>query len=367
VASLADVRAQFAPAPGVVYLDAATYGLPPRATVAALQQALLDWQQGTADWRDWDAQGDAARTDFAALVGADPRCVALMPSVSAGVGTVAGVLRPGDEVVVPDDDFRSVVFPLLVRERAGGARVRPVPFDRLVDAITPATRMVAFSLVQSHSGRCAPLARVCEAARAVGAQVLVDATHALPFVSVSASLPAIDYLVCAAYKHLLCPRGVALLHVAERRWDEVPPVFANWRSAPDPHASYYGGPLDLAPDAARFDVSLAWHPWVGASVSLRLLRDWQQAGLLAEVNGLARRLAERLGLEPPEGSVLSVPVADAEAARAALAAAGIRASVRVGAVRLSPHVYNTADEIDQATAVLAPYTATPLAAAGAAR
>jgi selenocysteine lyase/cysteine desulfurase len=166
-------------------------------------------------------------------------------------------------------------------------------------------------------------------------------------------------VVCAAYKHLLCPRGVAFMHVDRQRWPEVPPLLANWRSARDPYAHYYGGPLDLAPTAARFDVSLAWFSWVGAATSLHLLADWRRQGLLENVPNLARKLARQLDLPEPIGSVLCVPVEDAEAVRADLADAGVKASVRAGNVRLSPHVYNTAEQIDLAASTLARYVKQP--------
>ena len=66
----------------------------------------------------------------------------------------------------------------------------------------------------------------------------------------------------------------------------------------------------------------------------------------------ADRLADQLGLIQPVGSVVSVPVENAEAVRADLAEAGIKAAVRAGSVRLSPHVYNTADQIDRAASAL---------------
>ncbi len=355
------IRALFSPEPGAVYLDAGTYGLPPQPTVQAMRQALDAWQAGTADWvRSWDQHGETCRALFASLIGARPETVSLAPSVSVPVGVVASALRPGDEVVVPDDEFTSVLFPLLVAQQHRGIGVRAVPFDRLVESVRPGTRLVAFSLVQSQSGRTAPLARVCAAAKAAGAQTLVDATHAVPFVPVAPSLGEIDYLVCAAYKHLLCPRGVAFFYVAPAHWDELPAVCASWRGASSPYGRYYGGPLDLAPNAARYDVSLAWLSWVGASESLRLLCEWQRQGVLPEVLHLTRRLATSVGLPATGSSVLSVPVAEADQVRLALEREGIRAAVRAGGVRFSPHVYNTPAEVDRATQAIAPFVAPAL-------
>jgi selenocysteine lyase/cysteine desulfurase len=355
---LAHARILFDPAPGSIYLDAATYGLPPRPTVDAMQQALTDWQAGTADWVSaWDVKGETCRAAFAELIGALPETIGLMPSVSVGIGLVAATLDQGDTVIVPDDEFTSVLYPLLVAAQRNGAQIKTVPFERVAESIDAATRMVAFSLVQSQSGRTADLAAIVANAHEHGARTLVDATHAVPFVPTQTS--GVDYLVCAAYKHLLSPRGVAFLYVAREHWQDVPPLLANWRSTTDPYGTYYGGPLNVAPTAARFDVSLAWFAWAGAAVSLQLLVDWQRQGLLEEVVGLARRLARALELPEPVGSVLSVPVEDAEAVRGDLAAAGVRASVRGGSVRLAPHVYNTAAEIDRTAAALARFVRQP--------
>src|SRR5207245_10981983 len=147
--------------------------------------------------------------------------------------------------------------------------------------------------------------------------------------------------------------GVGFLYVAQKHWKAVPPLLANWRSTTNPYGDYYGGGLDSAPTAARFDVSLAWFSWAGAAVSLGLLADWQRQGVLRHPVDLARRLAGHLGLPEPVGSVLSVPVADAESVRAYLAAAGIKTAVRAGRGRLSPHGHKRAEQTDRAAAALA--------------
>src|SRR5205823_4065207 len=99
------------------------------------------------DWvRDWDTAGEIARARFGELIGAPAESVALIPSASVGVGTVAASLQPGQEVLLPDDEFTSVLYPLLVAESARGVRVRRAPFDALAEAVTPGTSLVAFSL-----------------------------------------------------------------------------------------------------------------------------------------------------------------------------------------------------------------------------
>jgi len=359
---LAEARAQFDLPPNTSYLDSATYGLPPRQTVQAMHRAIDDWQAGSADWvRDWDSVGESCRVDFAALIGTRADSVALLPTVSTGVAIVAASLGPDDEVVIPDDEFASVNYPLLVAQRQRGVRIKTVPLPELAVHVSPSTTLVAFSLVQMQSGRAAPIAEVLAATRAVGARTLVDATHAVPFVPLDGEIGRIDYLVCAAYKHLLCPRGVSFMYIARERWDEVPPILANWRSTSAPYGQYFGGGLELAPNAARFDVSLAWFSWVGAHVSLGLLADWHRQGLLPEAVALAGRLSAQLGLEPPLGTVVGVPVADAETVRVRLAESGIKAAVRGTNVRLSTHVYTSAADVDRAAKALMPFVRVPAA------
>jgi selenocysteine lyase/cysteine desulfurase len=89
--------------------------------------------------------------------------------------------------------------------------------------------------------------------------------------------------------------------------------------------------------------------------SLRLLAMWRDQGLFEIVRGMARRLASELGQPWHGSSLVSPPIADAEAVGAALREAGIKASVRGTAVRLSPHVYTTDADVDRAVATLAPF------------
>ncbi len=352
---LAGIRTQFRPGDGITYLDTATYGLPPLATVEALETAIRGWRAGTGDWlNDWDEPTDQAPRDFATLIGAPADTIAAIPAASVGTGLVAGMLGAGDEVITPADEFTSTLFPLLVAKERG-AVIHEVAFGDVATSIGPATRLVAVSLVQMQTGRVADIAAIVDEAERHGARVLLDATQGIPFVPLDGVIDRIDYLVCSGYKHLLSPRGTAYLYVRRDRWDELEPRNANWRSADQPYARYFGGPLTLAPDARRFDVSRAWLPWVGATASLRLLVEWQAAGAFSAVRDLAEGLARRLGVPWYGSSLVCAPLGDGEAARIALAAAGVRASVRGTAIRFAVHVYSTESDLDRAAEAVAPF------------
>src|SRR6185295_9854722 len=170
-----------------------------------MRQAQDDWVDGTGRWVDWDKQQERARVAFARLIGVGPARVALLPSVSVGMGVVSASLQAGDRVVAPAAEFRSVLYPLLVARDRGVELVEVDDVDRLVEAITPGTALVAISLVQMQTGRVLPVAEIVDRAEAVGARVLLDATHGVPFVSLAGVIDRVDFVLVHAYKHLLCP------------------------------------------------------------------------------------------------------------------------------------------------------------------
>jgi selenocysteine lyase/cysteine desulfurase len=358
------IRAQFHPEPGLTYLDTATYGLPPDRTLEALKRAEDEWRAGTGVWVEWDRQSERARDAFARLMHVPAGRVALLPAASVGVGVVAAALQPGDRVVTPRAEFRSVLYPLLVARDRGIDLVEVENEDALVDAITPGTKLVALSLVQMQTGRVLPIRDIVDRAEQVGARVLLDATHGIPFVPLDDVIDRLDYLVAAAYKHLLCSRGVAFMILRDDHVGPLPPIVSSWRASDDPYRTFFGGPLSLAEGAAQYDASLAWHPWLAAAESLELLADWQAAGVLEGPVALARSLAGKLGLDWTGSTLVCPRVDDPDAVRAALTEHRIKAAFRGTALRLSTHVYNDEADIDLAARVLGPLVAPSSACVG---
>jgi selenocysteine lyase/cysteine desulfurase len=326
------------------YLNTASYGLPPKSTWHDLQEALGLWRSGQASWEVWGHAVESARGSFARLVGAAREDVAVGSQVSTMLGPVAAALPDGARVVVPDVEFTSNLFPYLVHERLD---VVTVPAAGLVDAIDERTSVVAYSVVQSATGEVADQAAVAAAARAYGATVIADATQAVGWLPVHARYA--DVLVCAAYKWLMAPRGTAFQVISPELAERVTPLSAGWYAGADPHTSYYGPPLRLAPDARRFDVSPGWFDWVGAAASLAVVESIGVAAAHAHDVALANRF--RAGLELPPGDSAIVSVAWPDAA-ARLGAAGIRASTRAGSLRAAFHLYTTEADVDAAVAAL---------------
>ena len=213
------VRDRFSAGRG--YLAACTLGLPADVTVDAVRRDLERWAAGTADAMAYTAAVERSRDHAAALLGVERHRIATGSQVSPFVGLAAASAPAGAEIVCIEGDFSSLVAPFLAR---GDLRVRQVPLDALADEVRPGTWMVAYSLVQSATGRVTDAASVAEAARGVGARVLVDATQAtgwMPTTDVEA-----DLLVCHAYKWLCAPHGTGLLYVRREKIAGLWPLMA---------------------------------------------------------------------------------------------------------------------------------------------
>lgn len=332
-------------APESVYLNTASFGLPPRPAFEALEAALADWRGGRTSWEGWSEAVDEARRSFARLVGCRHDELAVGATVSELVGLVAASLPDGAQVLVPEVEFTSNLFPWLAH--AHRLEVDAVPLERLAEAMGPATTLVALSAVQSSTGRLADLDAVAEAAQEHDALVFVDATQAVGWLPVSAA--AFDFLVCHTYKWLLSPRGAAFMAVRRERLDDIVPLHASWWAGEDPHGSYYGPPLRLARSARRLDTSPAWFSWVGTAPALAVLERFGIERIHAHDLELANRFRRGLGLDPGDSAIVSIDVEDG---KARLDRAGIRASVRAGGLRLAFHLYNTPGDVDAALEAL---------------
>ncbi|WP_404433441.1 aminotransferase class V-fold PLP-dependent enzyme [Microbacterium lacus] len=250
-------------------------------------------------------------------------------------------------MLCPEGDFSSLLLPF---EHAGrGIHLRCVPLESLAAEITDRTALVAFSLVQSATGEVADSPAVAAAAARHGARTLCDATQAVGWMPVDASM--FDALICHAYKWLCAPRGVAFCALSPSFAASMRPVFAGWYSGEDPWSSCYGHDAMLATCARRIDVSPAWQAFVGAEPALAAFADTDPAAVYSHVVELATAFRERMGLSLPQRPSAIVTWADPDGCDLArLSAAGIIASGRAGPARVAFHVFNDLSDVERAVA-----------------
>ena len=332
--------------PETVYLNTASFGLPPDPVWDALTRAQEDWRHGRVSWEHWTAVTGRARAQYARLVGADVDRVAVGSTVSGLIAQVAAALPDGTRVLSTEPEFVSLLFPFLAQEQRG-VSVEVVPVDRLAEAIDATTDVVAVSAVQSSTGEVADLDAIAAAAEHHGALTVIDATHAIGWLPLDAS--RFDAVACACYKWLMCPRGTAFLVLSERLAERMTPHQAGWFAASDPLKDQFGPPLRLPDTARRFDTSPAWFSWVGTEPALALLNQIGVEAVHEHDLRLANRFRAGLGLEPSDSAIVTTDVPDATEK---LARAGIMAAARAGKLRASFHLYNTEHDVDAALSAL---------------
>jgi cysteine desulfurase/selenocysteine lyase len=240
-----------------------------------------------------------------------------------------------------------------------GVEVRAVELP-LVDAIDARTRAVAVSTVQFYSGYRVPLRAIADACG--HALFVVDGTQSVGALGVDMAADGVDVLVVSAHKWMLGPLGIGFMAFSERAFARVTPPLVGWLSVNEPFA--FRRELDYLPDARRFEPGTE-----NASGTYGLVERFREIDALgigrieATVLALTNHLVDRAaaaGLEvvsPPERSgivLLRVPGEDPAAVFARVTDAGIVASLRSGAVRISPHAYNTFDELDFVVQTMSP-------------
>ncbi|MEV8457471.1 aminotransferase class V-fold PLP-dependent enzyme [Streptomyces sp. NPDC052095] len=367
----ADPGPDLAGGPGAGYLDHARVGPLSRPVVAALAGATgLAARVGPGDLGRLFALADAARESAARLLGARPHEIALAPSTSNGLFTVAAGLRGPGTVLVPRDEFPANLYPWLRFADRGGPGVRLVDPagqrhitpDLLRHHLTPDVVALSVSAVDSLTGHLAPLAALKEV---LGPDrlLIVDAIQGLGSVPLEAE--AADVLVSGGQKWLRAGWGAALLLVRDRCAGRLVPGLGGWAGAADPFASRH--PAEPLPGAAAH---LATNPDFPAAAALgAALDDLREQGgpaavglriraTLADLLDRARRAGAEVlldGIDARERGGIGtfrLPGHDPAAVHRALGAAGLVTTRRDEWIRLSPHASTPATAADLLTEAL---------------
>ncbi len=326
---------------------------------------------------DFAIKADEVRGLAGSLLGCLPEELAILSSTTEGLALVPLGLdwRSGDEVVLYEREYPNLVYPWL-QLRKKGVRIRFVPdrgnrfeLDELLDLLTERTRVVSLSLVNFVSGFRAPVEAIGRACRERGIWLVVDAMQAAGVIPVSPADLGAEVVAAGGYKHLLSGYAVALCYCSPRARAELDIPAPGWVGTTRFTANHdvldYEG-TSFAAGARRFEPSVPslsglW----GAAESLRLLVDADPRRIERHVHGLLDHLIDELrdrsytihsSLDPAERSTLlsvSPPAPlDHAALQVALHERRVAISIREGAIRVSPHLYNTASDIERLLAVL---------------
>lgn len=315
-----------------------------------------------------------SRRLLAELIGATPEEIGLTINTGFGLSLAARALplKAGDIVLTSDREFPANVYPWMLLKDSG-VELELVPTTpegwpdeaRLLDRVRdPRVRVLAISLVQFSNGYAVDLERLSAATRASGTYLVVDAIQGVGQVPLDVTRTPVDVLACGAQKWLLSPWGSGFVYVRRQLIEQLRPSVTGWMAfeGTDDFTRLTQYDDTLRGDARRFElITLPYQDFAGMNASIRMLLDVGIPAIAQHLRSLHAPLLEwasRRGVRvvSPRGDrasgILCIAPADVGAVFRALKAARVICGMREGAIRLSPHLYNTLDEMQQVVDIL---------------
>ncbi|MGA3295757.1 MAG: aminotransferase class V-fold PLP-dependent enzyme [Candidatus Acidiferrales bacterium] len=373
-----DYRREFADFEDVVYLNTAYQGPLPLAAVRAAEEAL-QWKMRPYRLPDkihFDLP-DRVREKIGRIIGARPDEIAITAGASSGMASVAAGIawKPGDEVLIARGEFPSHLSTWLPYERAGKLKMRIFsPRGHFVTAgdylenIGSHTRVVSASVVRFDDGARLDAARVAAACHSAGAALLLDASQCAGAMPMDTRELGADFIVSSGYKWFLGPYGTGFFWVAPeaaQRLQTGPLYYQALEGARNFHTLPLEN-LRAVPGAFRWD-----SPETANFTNLAALDASLDLILRVGVDAIARhndrfvseiiqRLPECFTLASPagrerRGPYVCLSARDPEQTKATferLREARIFVSLREGALRIAPYLYNTPEHVSRVIDVL---------------
>ena len=371
----AAMREQFQLAEGLTYLNHAAVSPLPRPCRVRMEAYLEELSKvGAARYPDLPLGVlGRARELGARLLGTRPRHVFVVRSTTQGLGVAAtGIpFREGDNVVLVDREFPANIRPWLPLRRKG-VEVRLVPqkhgrvlLDDLAAAVDRRTVALSISFVQFHSGFRIDVPAVADICRRHDALFVLDAIQGLGVLPLDVEAMGVDFLSADSHKWMLGPEGVGLGYASDRALERIEQSVEGWFSVKRPF-DVFDMDQPLRDGAARYEEGAYNFGGISGMVgSLDLLLSIGADALERRLLDLTDHLADELTAR--DWTVLSPRATDAEksgillatkddtdldAVEQALADRAIFVSVRAGALRVSPHGYNTVEDLERLVSAL---------------
>jgi selenocysteine lyase/cysteine desulfurase len=324
-------------------------------------------QNGSVNYSDWLQTYEAARLSAARLVNARTHEIAFMRNTSEAISAVANGIEwhPGDNVVSCNVEFPANVYPWMrlceersIEMKLSEERNGRIDADELLSRVDDRTRVVAISWVQFGSGFRSDLARIGKFCRERDIIFVVDVIQGLGGLQLDVERDHVDAFAADAHKYLLGPEGIALLYVSDRIIDRIKPTVVGWTSVKnyEQHLDY---DLSYREGAGRFEcgtLNTAGVYGLGAAIDLFL--EVGPSEIETYLVGLSDYLAERLASRgyriissrlPGEASAVVTCTHEQHTPRElhrVLRSKNILTAPRANRLRISPHFYNTREEVD---------------------
>ncbi len=368
------IRAEFPVTENYAYLNHASTGPLPRSTAEAMK-GLIEGRSrmGGVALESGEEIRDRARKTFASLINARFHTeIALTRNTSHGLNIVAASLpwEEGDNVICARSEFPANVYPWINLKRKG-VEVRMIDLvdnrisiDDIAKAIDEKTKLIALSFVEFATGYRNDLAALAELSRDKNVLLTIDAIQGLGVFPVDVQSTPVDFLSCGTAKWLLGPVGFGFLYIRQERIELLDRVMSGWKGVED-WSDFFRYDSPFRNDAVRYEEgSMPPVFMLGATKSVELLLKQGIEGISERVLHLTDHLLhglEEKGLQvitphqhesERSGIVSFIPRDDPAEVSSRLTKAGVIVSQRGRFIRVSPHFYNTEEEIDRLLALV---------------
>jgi selenocysteine lyase/cysteine desulfurase len=352
------------------YLNSCSLGALSRRSERRMETFLDDWHEmGASAWYDrWLGRVEELRTLVSAFLATTRREIALLPTTSAALSMVAeSVTSERNRVVCCELDFPTLAYQwavkpeveLVVLRSEDGIGVEPA---RFAEAVDERTLFLATSHVYFTTGYRQDVAELARVARAAGAYSVIDGYQAAGQVELDLPATGVDFYTAGPLKWLCGGPGLSYLYVRAELVEKLEPRITSWFATQRQFDFDLEG-FAYRPDARRFELGTPAMPTIHTALGGQELIDEIGMPAIVERNRtLTDRLVERaraagfvVRAAAPDQRTAIVMIRHADPAGAVrhLAERGIIVDHRPGFVRVSPHFYNTPEEVDRCVDVLA--------------
>lgn len=360
------IREQFPITKNKVFLNHAAQSPLPKPVADAVRRFVDEFSNFGTTSIEWN---DGGKPFFAKLINAKPEEIAFVENTSVGLNIAANVLHypPGSKVVTTDLEYPSVVYPWL--RKSLGVKVHYVKnvdgkilLEDVEKAVDDKTVAVAVSHVEYVNGFRHDLRALSEIAHEHGAYLIVDAIQSAGATQIDVKKDDVDFLASACYKWLLSPPGAGYLYVKEDLIEKFEPPFVGWASVKEEvfeTIEFWDiWSLRLSETASRFEIgSPSFISLIGAAEALKMLLDIGIEKIERRILKLTDHLIEavkdlKLELQTPEdpeyrSGIVNFKIDKPQEAAGKLKNKRIVVSARAHGIRVSPHFYNTEEEINK--------------------
>jgi selenocysteine lyase/cysteine desulfurase len=370
VADFEALRSEFPILERRTYLNSCSLGALSRRSERRMETFLDDWHEmGASAWYDrWLGRVEELRTLVSAFLATTRREIALLPTTSAALSMVAeSVTSTRNRVVCCELDFPTLAYQwavkpeieLVVLRSEDGIGVEPA---RFAEAVDERTLFLATSHVYFTTGYRQDVAELARVARAAGAYSVIDGYQAAGQVELDLPATGVDFYSAGPLKWLCGGPGLSYLYVRAELVEKLEPRITSWFATQRQFDFDLEG-FAYRPDARRFELGTPAMPTIHTALGGQEIIDEIGMPAIVERNRtLTDRLVERaraagfvVRAAAPDQRTAIVMIRHADPAGAVrrLAERGIIVDHRPGFVRVSPHFYNTAEEVDRCVDVLA--------------